>query len=187
MAAGDKYFRTYTENSAGGYDVNEIEQLSTAAIADGSVTTAKLANLAVTNAKLANGALSGNLVAALANDQTSPSVEALFATAIADASGNEDIVLVLPVGTTWAITDGVVEQAGIGDVGNTYTFQKGASAISNAIGGSATDGARLFLGSIAAANKANNSFANGDTLRVAVSKAGGTAAGVAYTRMRRLT
>ena len=144
---------------------------------DGGITAAKLAASSVTGAK----------VAALANDGTAPQVEVLVATGLANATGNEDITLALPDATTWCVVDARVEQAGVGDAGNSYLLSKNGAAISASIAGSATDGAILAAMAIPAANKANNSFANGNVLRWAVVAAGGTAAGVGYVRLRRLT
>lgn len=124
-------------------------------------------------------------LAAQADDSTTPGFVVLVSTALADATGNEDIVLALPAATTWKVCEAWVEQANIGDPTNNYTLGKGASAISAAIAGSATDGAFLRIGSIAAANKANNSFANGDTLRWAVSKTAANAGGTGYALLRR--
>lgn len=174
-ANGNKEFRLTT---SGVVNTDNIAYVTlTTSINAGSITATELAAGAVTGAK----------VAALANDATAPQVLVTVAVALADDSGNEDITLSLPAGQTYEIADVVIHQAGVGDATNTYTVKKSTSAISAAIAGSATDGAVLRLGSIAAANKAANSFANTNVLRITVVKNGGTAAGTAFVTFRRLT
>ena len=141
---------------------------------------------AIVAAHLAAASVTGAKVAALVDDATAPQVEVLFSTALANLTGNEDIVVSLPAGQTFQITMAWVEQADVGDATNNYTLQKGAAAIGAPIGGTATDGAWLPLQAIPAANKANNSFVTGDTLRWAVVATAADAAGTGYVRMRRI-
>lgn len=158
-----------------GLDVNDL--------ADGTNLSASGTGKLVLTA----GSVKAHAVGIVVNDGTGPAPDVIVATALADATGNEDIALVLTAGTVWKAVDHWVEQDGVGGGANNYTLQKGAAAIGSAIVGSGTDGAILRAGAIPAANKAANSFSNGDTLRWAVAKAAGTAAGVGYVRLRRVS
>lgn len=146
-------------------------------IKDGGVSTAKLADGGVTAAK----------VGMAKNDGVTCAPDILVGKTLGDGTADTDAILSLPAGTTWAVVDAVIEQAGAGNAANSYTLQKGAAPIGVAILGSATDGKLLRLDAIPSANKAANSFANADTLRWAVVKTGGTTAAVAIVRLRRLT
>jgi hypothetical protein len=123
--------------------------------------------------------------APIASDST-PTFQGVVAIPCSDATGNNDATLELPAGQSFRIARVEIEQAGAGDVGNTYTVSKGATAVCGPISGVAADGAFLGGGSIPAANKAANVFVNGDTLRCAVSKAGGDASGYCRVYFERI-
>jgi hypothetical protein len=194
MAANDEFIHVWKEDTDGTKNLQVIQKIDSDfgsnGIEDLAIPTGKLADDAgIVAGKLATGSVTGAKVAALANDATAPQVEVLIATAIANATGDEDITLALPAGTTWAVTNAWVEQdVGNAATDNTYILKKGAAVVGATITGLAQDGAINPLPGIPAASKANNSFANGDVLRWSV-VAGGTqsAAGVAYTKLRRLT
>lgn len=194
-ANGNKEFRLTTTGVVGTNNIAYVTlttsinagSITATELADDSVVTAKILDANVTAAKLAASSVTGAKVAALADDAVSPQVLVTVAVALADAAGDEDVTLTLPAGQTYEIADVVIHQAGVGHAGNSYTVKKSDSAISAAITGSTTDGAVLRLGSIAAANKAANSFANTNVLRIVVAKGGGTAAGTAFVTFRRLT
>lgn len=172
-ANGNKEFRLTTSGVVGTDAISYVTL--TTSINAGSITATELAAGSVTGAK----------VAVLADGATSPQVPVLLSISLADAAGDVDTTLVLPAGQAYKINNIRIEQAGVGNAGNNYTVSKAGSAISNAIAGSTTDGAILGIYTIAAANKANNSFGNGDVLRIAVAKAGGSAAGLAYITLHR--
>lgn len=186
--AATKTIQVFDEDGGGPNTASTITAaLAATLFENGAIAAAQVADSAITAAKLAAGAVTGAKVAALADDSVAPQMDLLVATALADAAGNEDIVLELPAGQTFKIVDAWVEQATTGNVGNSYLVGKGASAIGAAIAGSVTDGAILYLEAIPAANKAANSFANGNTLRWAITRAGDFANGIGYVRLRRLT
>lgn len=176
-ANGNKEFRLTT---SGVVNTNNIAYVTlTTSINVGSITATELAAGAVTGAK----------VAALADDATAPQVLVTVAVALADGNGDKDIALALPAGQTYEIADVVIHQAGVNHADSTYIVKKSAAAITTAISGSATDGAVLRLGAIPAANKAANSFANTNVLRISSVKDAGaaTSEGTAFVTFRRLT
>jgi hypothetical protein len=181
MATNNVTFHTWTEASDGTVNLQPLSKITA------NIGTNGIVDAAIPSAKVADFA--GSQVQALANDATSPQLEVMFATALANATADEDITVALPAGTTWAVTNAWVEQ-GVGNAGadNTYILKKGATVVGATITGIAQDGAINPLPGIPAASKVNNSFANGDVLRWSV-VAGGTqsAVGVAYVKMRRLT
>lgn len=156
MAAGDKYFRTYTLNSSGVYEVNEIEQLSTAAIADGSVTTAKLADLAVTAAKLAADAVTTAKILDL--NVTTGKIAALAVTDAKLAADSVTTAKILDLNvTTGKIADDAVTAAKLAtgsvtsDALPNYTiFQEGVPFI---VPFTIADGATGDVGSFVATRK----------------------------------
>lgn len=140
------------------------------------------------------GAGRGVFAAAYASAGTTPGLIAFVSRTLAvDNPGDTTIVLVLPAASTWEIVDAWLEQPTTGNALDTWQVCKaagGGTPVGATVAFSATDGAVTRLGAIPNANKANNSFTNGDVINwrsVDGSGGAGDVRGKYCAMLRRLT
>lgn len=125
---------------------------------------------------VANGPIpaNGSILEPVGDDNVVGGIPVIYRVPCTDATANHDVVVTEKI----RVIDGwFVKTAGNGSSSNTVTIQNSTSAITDAMDANINDTLNVRAAQI---NDANHEIDAGGTLRVAVSKSGGNAAGIAY-------